>query len=234
MGRAIVLELARRGCDVVVHCMTSRAEAESCAAEARGMGVSAEVVRADLGTGSGVETLAEAVLARGRLDVLVHSASVYGPTPTATVTAEELVRQYRVNAVAPLVLTVRLAGLLGASGLAGGGAVLAMSDIHVLARPRKDFTAYSMSKAALTQMVECLARDLAPRVRVNAVAPGVVAFPEAGYESGEAMQQAYLARVPLARSGTPEDAARAVAYLALDAGYVTGEVLRVDGGRWLA
>jgi pteridine reductase len=233
VGRAIVLELARRGCDVVVHYGTSRAEAESCAAEARGMGVSAEVVRADLGTGSGVEVLAEAVQARGRLDVLVHSASVYGPTPTATVTAEELVRQYRVNAVAPLVLTVRLAGLLGASGLAGGGAVVAMSDIHVLGRPRKDFTAYSMSKAALTQMVECLARDLAPKVRVNAVAPGVVAFPEAGYESGEAMQQAYLARVPLARSGTPEDAAKAVAYLALDAGYVTGAVLRVDGGRWL-
>jgi pteridine reductase len=109
-----------------------------------------------------------------------------------------------------------------------------MCDMHALGRPRKGFAAYSMSKAALIEMVRCLARDLAPRVRVNGVAPGVVAFPESGYESTPDLQAKYLSRVPLDRSGTPEDAAEAVRWLALDARYTTGEIVRVDGGRWLA
>lgn len=234
VGRAIALELARRGCDLVVHFNEHAEEAASCAAEARGLGVQATAVRADLSTGAGVDALAGALLAGPGLDVLVHSASIYGPTPTGTVTEDEALRHYRVNALAPLLLSTRLAPRLAASTLPGGGSIVCMSDIHVLGRPRKDFTAYSMSKAALTQMVECLARDLAPSVRVNAVAPGVVAFPEQGHESDAAMQQAYLSRVPLSRSGTPQDAAAAVAFLALDARYTTGTTLRVDGGRWLA
>jgi pteridine reductase len=90
-----------------------------------------------------------------------------------------------------------------------------------------------MTKAALTHMVECLARDLAPHVRVNGVAPGVVDWPAAGPETDPAMQARYLARTPLARPGTPEDAAKAVAWLALEATYATGQIVRVDGGRWL-
>lgn len=234
VGRAIAIELARRGCDLIVHFNEHRADAESCVAEARALGVEATAVGADLSTEAGVETLASSLLAGAGLDVLVHSASIYGPTPTASVTADDALRHYRINALAPLLLSTRLAPRLGASSMPGGGSIVCMSDIHVLGRPRKDFTAYSMSKAALTQMVECLARDLAPGVRVNAVAPGVVAFPEHGHESDEAMQRAYLSRVPLARSGTPEDAAKAVAFLALDARYTTGTILRVDGGRWLA
>lgn len=234
VGRAITLELARRGCDVVVHYSSSAAEAESCVAEARKLGVRATPVRADLSTEEGVGVLAAELERLGTLDVLVHSASVYAPTALGTLTAGEVLRQFRVNALAPLMLSTRAAGMLSRSGLSGGGAIVAMSDIHVLGRPRKDFAAYSMSKAALSQMVECLARDLAPRVRVNAVAPGVVAFPESGHESDAEMQKAYLSRVPLARSGTPEDAAKAVAFLALDAQYTTGTTLRVDGGRWLA
>ena len=91
-----------------------------------------------------------------------------------------------------------------------------------------------MSKAAIVEMVRSLARELAPQVRVNGVAPGVVAFPESGPDADEKAQQAYLRRVPLGRSGTPEDAAEMVRWLALDATYVTGEVIRLDGGRWLA
>jgi pteridine reductase len=108
-----------------------------------------------------------------------------------------------------------------------------MCDIHASERPRKNFAAYSMSKAALEQMVRVLALELAPKVRVNGVAPGVVAFPDSGAESDPEMQARYLKRVPLARSGTPEEAAEAVRWLALDATYTTGEVVRVDGGRWL-
>lgn len=234
VGRAILLELARRGCDVLLHHHTSDADALATANQARALGVAAHLVRADLSTDAGIARIVEDTLRLPRLDILVHSASIYGPTPTASVTADELLEHFRVNALAPLILSTRLAPMLRRSTLPGGGAIVAMSDIHVLGRPRKDFTAYSMSKAALTQMVECLARDLAPAVRVNALAPGVVAFPDAGYESDAAMQAAYLSRVPLARAGTPEDAASAVAFLALDAGYVTGTTLRLDGGRWLA
>jgi pteridine reductase len=109
-----------------------------------------------------------------------------------------------------------------------------MCDIHAGDRPRRNFVAYNMSKAALEQMVRTLALDLAPKVRVNAVAPGAVAFPESGYESDPAMQERYLRRVPLQRVGTVDEAAEAVRWLALDATYTTGLVVRVDGGRWLA
>ena len=83
-------------------------------------------------------------------------------------------------------------------------------------------------------MVRTLARELAPAVRVNGVAPGVVAWPDQGRDADEASQQAYLARVPLKRAGTPEDAAEVVRWLALNAHYTTGEIVSVDGGRWLA
>ncbi len=115
----------------------------------------------------------------------------------------------------------------------GGGAVVAMADIHAMGLPRPAFSAYAMSKAALVEMVRSLARELAPRVRVNGVAPGVVAWPEQGYESESGAQAAYLKRVPLARAGAPEEAAAAVAWLAMDATYVTGQILRLDGGRSL-
>jgi pteridine reductase len=111
--------------------------------------------------------------------------------------------------------------------------VIAFTDIHSMGRPRKDFSAYSMSKAAITEMVYTLARDLGPEVRVNAVAPGVVAWPEEGNDADPDMQRKYVRRIPLGRPGTPDDAAEVVRWLAFDATYLTGEVIRVDGGRWL-
>jgi len=158
---------------------------------------------------------------------------MYSPTPLGEVSAEQLDSFYRVNAASPLVLSVAFSGLLKSSGLSGGGAIVAMSDIHAVGRPRRTHVAYSMSKAALTEMVRTLAVALSPGVRVNAVAPGVVAFPETGHESDPESQRRYLKRVALGREGTPEEAAEAVRWLALDATYTTGQVLRVDGGRWL-
>jgi pteridine reductase len=140
---------------------------------------------------------------------------------------------YRVNALGPLLLTKALAGAMRESEMAGGGAVVAMCDIHAMGLPRSGFAGYAMSKAALVEMVRSLARELAPRVRVNGVAPGVVAWPEAGYEADAGAQAAYLKRVPLGRAGTPEDAAGVVCWLALEATYLTGQVVRVDGGRSL-
>lgn len=234
VGREIAIALACRGCDVLVHANRSVDEASEVGAEIRAMGRGAAVCELDLSDLEAVERFAEELAGRlARLDVLVHNASVYSPTPLDRLTASDVSRFHAVNAGAPLLLTRGLSGLLAKSGMAGGGSVVAMLDIHAMGLPRREFVAYSMSKAALHEMVRTLARDLAPRVRVNGVAPGVVAWPEAGYEPDEGAQARYLARVPLGRAGTPADAAGAVAWLALEAGYVTGQVIRVDGGRSL-
>lgn len=234
VGRAIALELASRGCDLLLHARHTETLAETHAA-AESLGARCTRLAANLDDPALAEQLAaDALAASPRLDILIHNASSYSATPLASLSAEHALAHFRVNALAPLLLSRSLAPALATSPMPGGGAIVAMTDIHALGRPRRDFAPYAMSKAALAQMVESLARDLAPRVRVNAVAPGVVAFPSSGPEASTDLQAAYLARVPLARAGTPADAAKAVAFLALDARYTTGTTLRVDGGRWLA
>jgi pteridine reductase len=242
VGLAIARTFARSGFHVIITYNTTIAKELTdalasirAAATSQGKRGSVAAERLNLDDLEGVEAFArELASSLPRLDILVHNASIYEATPLQNVEQEDMLRHYRVNALAPLMLTRHLSSLLERSPLPGGGAVVAMADMHVLGRPRRDLIAYSMSKAALVEMVRSLARELAPRVRVNAVAPGVVAFPETGAEADPAMQDAYLKRVPLQRSGTPEDAAEAVRWLALDARYTTGEVIRVDGGRWLA
>lgn len=234
VGRAACLALARAGCDVRFTYHTSTDDARTLQRELEALGSASAGDALELGDLAGVERYAAMLRDRlPRLDVMVHNASLYQPTPLAQVSEAELLHHYRVNALAPLLLTRGVVDLLRASPLPGGGSVVAMADIHAMGRPRKGFSAYAMSKAALAEMVRGLALELAPQVRVNGVAPGVVAFPESGFESDAAMQARYLARVPLARSGTPEDAAEVIAWLALEARYVTGEIVRVDGGRWL-
>ncbi|MBL8763947.1 MAG: SDR family oxidoreductase [Phycisphaerae bacterium] len=238
VGAAIAREFARAGFDLTLTCNRAESQAEAVALSAalmREHPITVVVERIDLGDPDGVE-LFGARLRRGlgRLDVLIHNASVYAPTPLTELTSHDALLQYRVNALAPLLLSQHLAPRLAESTLPGGGAIVALADMHALGRPRRGMAAYLMSKAALVEMVRDLARDLAPHVRVNAVAPGVVAFPASGPESEPATQSAYLSRVPLERSGKPEDAARAVRFLAIEAVYTTGEILRVDGGRWLA
>ncbi len=237
VGRAIAVRLARDGCDVIVTYNSGASAAEVTAEQVTIDAPRASVLlkHLDLTDLAGVDALAAWIDEQmPRVDVLVHNASVYEPTPTDKVTVEQCERFYRVNALAPMLLTRALSGKLSRSALAGGGAVVSMCDIHAMGtsgQPRRDHLAYSMSKAALLEMTLVLARELAPRVRCNAVAPGVVAFPEAGREADAGEQARYLSRVPLGRAGTPEDAARAVSFLALQAHYCTGQVLNVDGGR---
>jgi pteridine reductase len=238
VGLAIACELARAGCDLL---LTHRGDAEHARAAAEtvmaagGGAISARTELLELNEPRTVQGVARRWAAElPRVDVLVHNASLYEPTPLDGLDADQLIRFYQVNALAPLMLSQALAGRLGESSLPGGGAIVSLTDIHAMGeagQPRRQFVGYGMSKAALLEMTLVLARELAPRVRVNAVAPGVVAFPERGYESDRPMQEAYLKRVPMGRSGTPEEAARAVRWLALEATYTTGLVLRVDGGR---
>lgn len=241
VGFAIARRLRRDGFDVVI---TSRpgggagragAVAEALRA-APGVG-RVDALALDLSDLAGVERFVSsggAVLER--LDALVHNASTYERTPLASVSAGDLEAAMRVNALAPALLSRGFAERLSRSTMAGGGAIVAMADIHALGehgQPRREMLAYAMSKAALAEMVVSLAHELAPRVRVNAVAPGVVAFPSSGPESDPDMQARYLARVPLGRAGTPDDAASAVAWLIREGTYCTGQIVRVDGGRHL-
>ncbi len=234
VGRAIAMELAEAGCDLVLTARTSvdelRATAEEAIARAAGRGASirVECMLVDFDDLAATESAGHAIAKRceGHLTGLVHNASSYAPSPFGTITANDCLGHFRVNAVAPLLLTQSLATSL----VAGRGAVVFFSDIHVLGRPRKRFAAYSMSKAATTDLVATLARELAPHVRVNGIAPGVIAWPE-NVDPQEVA--AYERRIPLERPGTPEEAAKLVRWLLLDASYLTGDVVRIDGGRWL-
>ena len=241
VGHACALAFARRGCDLVLtHRASAAGGAGAIAAECERSGAAVSLYELDLADVPGVEIVAERMAAelaeRGGLDVLVHNASWYEPTALEGLDAGVLALAMAVNAHGPAVLSAALHGLLARSRCAGGGAIVSMCDIHALGergQPRKGHLAYAMSKAALLEMTLALARELAPKVRCNAVASGVVAFPESGHEADAAMQQRYLARVPMGRSGTPQEAAAAVVFLALDATYTTGHVVRVDGGRGL-
>lgn len=249
VGLASACALAARGCDLVI---TYRTDPRAAALAVKSIeragsapATRAAALRLDLDDLASVERLGVSLSTTlARVDVLVHNASLYEPTapavagststPGSALDLEQTQRFMRVNAWAPLVLSRVLAARLGASTLPGRGAIVAMGDIHAMGeggQPRRGFVGYAMSKAALLEAMLVLARELSPRVRVNVVAPGVVAFPERGHESDLAAQELYLRRVPLGRAGTSEDAAAAVAFLALDAHYTTGQVLRVDGGR---
>lgn len=238
VGHAIARRLWRDGFDLVLthrgDDAVARAIADDVRAHVHREG-SIDLAPLDLSDLDAVERWARGRAdALPRIDALVHNASLYEPTPTDTVDAPTLERFYRVNTLAPLLLSRAMAPRLAESPLPGGGAIVAMCDIHAmgeLGQPRRGFVAYELSKAALHELVLVLARELAPRVRVNAVAPGVVAFPTSGHESDKAAQDRYLARVPLARSGTPDEAAAAVAWLIGGATYCTGQVIKVDGGR---
>lgn len=242
VGRAIALELAARGLDVLLTFNTSEHDARDTCDAIRGHGVDAAALRLDLADPPATLARAQQLAAvLPRLDVLVHNAATYEPSPLDQLDLAAAARQHAVNALSPLACSAALAPLLGEPERCGGagGAIVAMLDIHteplptLRPLPRRDHAAYAMSKAALGAMVRALAVDLAPHVRVNGVAPGVIVWPESGPESDPGMQARYLSRVPLRRAGTPEDAARAVAFLALDATYTTGQVLAIDGGRSL-
>ena len=157
----------------------------------------------------------------------MNNASAFFPTPLGGVTPAQWDELFASNARAPFFLAQAAAPHLAANA----GAIVNLVDIHA-ERPLRGHAVYVIAKAALVAMTGALALDLAPGVRVNAVAPGAVLWPEEG--KPEAAKAAGLAAVPLARMGGPEEVAEAVRWLLLDATYTTGQVIRVDGGKLLA
>jgi pteridine reductase len=226
VGKAIAQALARSGADILVHFGSSRAQAEETVAELRSLGVRAWAVQADLGQPSRAEELwreAEALASPGRIDVLVNSASSFSEDTLTGLTAEKLEASLRVNALSPLFLARRFAMAVPAE--AGDRVIVNLLDSRALGRMRSHVS-YQMSKRLLGDFTRLLALELAPAVRVNAVAPGMILPPPGlGPEA-----QARLAKTNLlGRWGQPADVARAVLFLAQNQ-FITGQVLFVDGG----
>ena len=228
IGAAIARRLHRDGYDVVLHYRHSASEALALAAalEAARPG-STLAVRADLAEFDRQPELVARTIGRfGRLDALVNNASAFFPTPFGETTPEQWNALFDVNLRAPFFLSQSAAPHLAGTG----GAIVNLADIHGEA-PLAGHAAYGMGQAALLYMTRALALELAPRVRVNAVAPGAILWPEDGKPRAE--KEALLARTPLGRTGTVDEVAEAVRWLLRDASYTTGEVLRIDGGRSL-
>jgi pteridine reductase len=228
VGAAIAMELARGGFDLVVTWRGDHDGAQAIQREARAIGGACELMQLDLSEVGrhGVH----GQLGLDRLDALVLSAAAWDPSPWGQLQAEAMAEQMRVNAFAPVLLAQALQPLLSASSQPGGGSVVAIGDVYADGAPVRGFGAYMLSKAALHQAVRQMAVEMAPRVRVNAVLPGVVAWPESIDAS---QREAILARVPLGRVGEPMDVARTVRFLCAEAPYITGAAIPVDGGRSL-
>lgn len=226
LGAAIARRLHAAGHDLVLHCHASRAEAEALAAELEAARAgSALVLQADLAQFDRLPELVAKTIGRfGRLDALVNNAAAFFPTPIGTVTPAQWDTLFTTNLRAPFFLSQAAAPHLKATR----GAILNLSDVYAR-QPRADLSAYATSKGALEAMTRALAVALAPEVRVNAIAPGAILWPDGGGDP--ALQAAILARTALARTGTPEEIAETALWLLRDAVYTTGSVVAVDGGR---
>jgi pteridine reductase len=216
------------GANVAVHHRTSAAEADALAAEFDDVRAgSAAAFACDLNEVEALPALVQSVCDRfGRLDVLVNSASSFYPTPVGSITTGQFEDLIGTNLRAPLFLSQAAAPFLrGTRGL-----ILNLADIHGQ-RPLRAHPVYSAAKAGLIMLTKSLARELGPEIRVNAIAPGPVLWPEQGIDAG--LREEIIGKTALKRGGSPEDIARAAYFFAAEAPYVTGQVLAVDGGRSL-
>ncbi|MGB4858246.1 MAG: pteridine reductase [Dokdonella sp.] len=228
IGATITRTLHGAGYDIAAHANRSRGELASLLAELESIRpASTLAVHADLADLSAPDLLVSATLACfGRLDALVNNASVFFPTPMGTIDSDQWDALFNVNARAPLLLAQAAAPALREAR----GAIVNLVDIYS-ERPLPDHPVYVMSKAALVAMTQALAIDLAPNIRVNAVAPGAILWPQDG--SSTERRDDIIARTPLARAGNAEEIANTVLWLLRDAGFITGQIIRVDGGRSL-
>ena len=228
IGASIAETLHQRGCGVFLHFHRSSDAVDKLAAKLNAIRAgSAITVQADLGMEKEVMHLAEEVKARtDQLDLLVNNASRFYPTVVGSTTMQQWDELMDSNLRGPYFLTQALLSELATAG----GSVVNLLDIHAV-RPMQKHAVYCMAKAGLQMMTLALARDLGPQIRVNGVAPGAILWPEHDGTSDD--QERILKKIVMGRAGSPADIASAVAYLGLDASYVTGQVLAVDGGRSL-
>ncbi len=225
LGRALALGLAERGVAAAIHYRGSRAAAEEAVQQARSLGVAAEAFQADLAAVEPAAGLVDRVVAAmGRIDFLVNNASIFDRVGLADTELDLWQQHLAIHMTSPYLLCRSFAARAPA-----GGAVLNMLDWRAL-RPTRASFAYTVSKAGLAAMTRSLAQDLAPAVRVNGLAMGAI-LPPPGEDdfSPEVMRP-----IPAERPGSLEEVVEAARFLLLGPGYITGEILHLDGGRHLA
>ena len=230
VGAAICRRLHVAGANLMLHYRSSAGEARLLQAELNHQRAnSVALIQADLLDVAKLPSLVEQTLQTfGRLDGLVNNASSFFQTPVGEITVAGWNDLLGTNVQAPLFLSQAAAPALRKAQ----GSIVNITDIHA-ERPLKNYVVYSIAKAALVGLTRSLARELAPEVRVNAVAPGPILWPD-DEAFNEVSRQRIISHTPLRREGRPDDIAAAVKFLLADALYVTGDTLNVDGGRHVA
>ena len=227
VGAAIARRLHREGANLMLHYRGSEREARALRAELNAARAdSVALVQADLLDIAGLSEIVRNTIGRfERLDALINNASTFFPTPVGEMT--QAIWDSLIGAIlrAPLFLSQAAAPHLKKTA----GAIVNITDIHA-DRPLKNYVIYSIAKAGLAGLTRSLARELAPDVRVNGVAPGAIIWPEDG-SWDDLTRQRIVSHTLLRRTGDPDDVARAVYYLIAEAPYVTGQIIAVDGGR---
>jgi pteridine reductase len=227
VGAAIARRLHREGANLMLHYRGSEREAKALRAELNAVRAdSVALVQADLLDVHGLPEIVRNTISRfDRLDALVNNASAFFPTPVGEMTPANWESLIGANLRAPLFLSQAAAPQLKKTA----GAIVNITDIHA-ERPLKGYVIYSVAKTGLAGLTRSLARELAPEVRVNGVAPGAIVWPEDG-SWDDLTRQRIVSHTLLKRTGEPDDIARAVHYLIAEAPYVTGQIIAVDGGR---
>ncbi len=228
VGAAICRRLHAAGAQLAIHYRSSIAEAQALCDELNALRPdSAAIYQADLLDLTALPQLIEQIIARyGRLDGLVNNASSFYATPLEGIDESQWHDLLGTNLRAPLFLAQAAAGELRRRH----GCIVNIVDIHA-ERPMQGHLLYSVAKAGLVALTKGLAQEMAPQVRVNAVAPGVILWPENSDWEDEAQRRKIVAHTLLKREGEPDDIARTVAFLIQDAPYITGQIIAVDGGR---
>ncbi len=229
VGAACAEHLHALGWSVIIHYSHSQADAEALALKLNQRRPdTATSIAADLSVMAEINTLAQqAAACFGRLDALINNASSFYPTRIGQTTEQDWNNLFASNAKAPFFLTQALAPTLRLSTQAS---VVNLIDIHAR-YPLAEHTVYCMAKAALEAMTRSLAKELAPDIRVNGVAPGVIEWPEGAGAMSPAQQAEILASVPLRREGGVDAIAETVAFLVQGSRYISGQIIAVDGGR---
>jgi len=229
LGASIARTLHAHGMNLVLHYRSSQQEAYQLQEELNSVRKDSVVlIQADLlHTAKLTSMVQQAEQVWGRLDVLINNASSFFHTPLGTVDENQWNDLIGTNLKAPFFLSQAAARPLGTTR----GCIINIVDIHA-ERPLKTYAVYSIAKAGLVMLTKTLARELGPNIRVNAVAPGVILWPEGGVD--DVTKQRIISRTALKREGNPKDVARAVLFLIRDADYTSGEVIRIDGGRALS
>ena len=226
IGASIARTLHHEGMKLVIHYHESADAARKLQAELHHhRSDSVLLVGTDLLDQAKLEKLvSQATTEFGQLDVLVNNASSFYPTPIGQTTDKQWGELIGVNLKAPYFLSQAAAGALTESN----GCIINLVDIYA-ERPLKNYPVYNVAKAGLIGLTRTLARELGPEVRVNAVSPGAILWPEGDVD--EIAQQRLISRTPLKRSGNPTDIAQTVLFLVRDAEFLTGQIVNVDGGR---